>query len=193
MPLRRALKIAQERGLDLVEVAPNANPPVCKILDYGRYRYEQEKLAKEAKKKQKGGDVKTLQVRPTIGAHDLEVKIRNTIQFLQDGDKVKFIVAFRGREAERPEAAEKLLRKIAAAVEEYGSIERQPTMEGRHMVMVLAPLRKPAPKPKPSAQPEGGSQHAQDENMQNRSQAVQAHGDGQTDAQEGREQPPVSE
>ncbi len=193
MPLRRALKIAQERGLDLVEVAPTANPPVCKILDYGRYRYEQEKLAKETKKKQKGGDIKTLRLRPAIGAHDIEVKIRNTIEFLQDGNKVKFVVIFRSREADRPEAAEKLLRKIATAVEEYGFVEKQPTMEGRQMTMVIAPGKKPQAKPKASAATEGGITHAQDENEQNRRQAVQTDSDGQTHAQESGQQPPVSE
>lgn len=196
MHIRRALKIAQEKGLDLVEVAPTANPPVCRILDYGRYRYEQEKLAKEAKKKQKGGDVKTLRIRPAIGAHDMETKIRNTIEFLQDGDKVKFVVIFRSREFGRPEVAEKLLQKIAAAVQEYGVVEKPPTMEGRQMTMVLAPARKPTAKPKPTPPPsEGGSTHGknQDEDEQNRRQAVQAHSDGQTDAQESREQPPVPE
>jgi len=192
MPTRRALKIAQEQGLDLVEVAPTANPPVCKILDYGRYRYEQEKLAKEAKKKQKGGDVKTLRLRPAIGAHDIETKIRNTIEFLQDGDKVKFMVIFRSREFDRPQAGEALLRKIAEAVQDYGVIEKPPTMEGRQMIMVVAPAKKPAAKPK-SPPAEGGSTDAKNEDKQNSRQALQAHRDGQTDAQESREQPPVPE
>jgi translation initiation factor IF-3 len=192
MPTRRALKIAQEQGLDLVEVAPTANPPVCKILDYGRYRYEQEKLAKEAKKKQKGGDVKTLRLRPAIGAHDIETKIRNTIEFLQDGDKVKFVVIFRSREFDRPQAGEALLRKIAEAVQDYGVIEKPPTMEGKQMIMVIAPAKKPAAKPKtPPA--EGGPTHAKNEDKQDSRQALQAHSDGQTDAQESREQPPVPE
>jgi bacterial translation initiation factor 3 (bIF-3) len=172
MPTRRALKIAQEQGLDLVEVAPTANPPVCKILDYGRYRYEQEKLAKEAKKKQKGGDVKTLRLRPAIGAHDIETKIRNTIEFLQDGDKVKFVVIFRSREFDRPQAGEALLRKIAEAVQDYGVIEKPPTMEGRQMIMVIAPAKKPAAKPKtPPA--EGGTTHAKNEDKQDSRQALQ--------------------
>jgi translation initiation factor IF-3 len=189
MPTRRALKIAQEQGLDLVEVAPTANPPVCKILDYGRYRYEQEKLAKEAKKKQKGGDVKTLRLRPAIGAHDIETKIRNTIEFLQEGDKVKFVVIFRSRELDRPQAGVSLLRKIADAVQDYGVIEKPPTMEGKQMTMVLAPAKKPAAKPKSA----GGATHAQNEDEQDSRQALQAHSNGQTDAQESREQPPVPE
>ncbi|MCS7300150.1 MAG: translation initiation factor IF-3 [Fimbriimonadales bacterium] len=193
MHLRRALKIAQEKGLDLVEVAPTANPPVCRILDYGRYRYEQEKLAKEAKKKQKGGDVKTIRLRPAIGAHDMETKIRNTIEFLQDGDKVKFVVIFRSREFGRPEVAQKLLQKVATAVEEYGVVEKPPTMEGKQMTMVIAPARKPAAKPKPTPPSEGGSTNAENENEQNRRQAVQTDSHGQTDAQESREQPPVPE
>jgi len=192
MPTRRALKIAQEQGLDLVEVAPTANPPVCKILDYGRYRYEQEKLAKEAKKKQKGGDVKTLRLRPAIGAHDIETKIRNTIEFLQDGDKVKFMVIFRSREFDRPQAGEALLRKIAEAVQDYGVVEKPPGMEGRQMIMVVAPAKKPAAKPK-SPPAEGGSTDAKNEDKQDSRQALQAHRDGQTDAQESREQPPVPE
>ncbi|MCS6919668.1 MAG: translation initiation factor IF-3 [Fimbriimonadales bacterium] len=195
MHIRRALKIAQDKGLDLVEVAPTANPPVCRILDYGRYRYEQEKLAKEAKKKQKGGDVKTIRLRPAIGAHDIETKIRNAIEFLEDGDKVKFVVIFRSREFGRPQVAEQLLRKVATALEEHGVIEKQPGMDGRQMVMVIAPAKKPAPKPKPATTGEGGSTHVQEQNEdeQNRRQAVQAHSDGQTDAQESREQPPVPE
>jgi len=195
MHIRRALKIAQEQGLDLVEVAPTANPPVCRILDYGRYRYEQEKLAKEAKKKQKGGDVKTIRLRPAIGAHDIETKVRNAIEFLEDGDKVKFVVIFRSREFGRPQVAEQLLRKIATALEEHGVIEKQPSMDGRQMVMVIAPAKKPASKPKPAPTSGGGSTNVQEQNEdeQNRSQAVQTHSDGQTDAQESREQPPVPE
>lgn len=195
MHIRRALKIAQDQGLDLVEVAPTANPPVCRILDYGRYRYEQEKLAKEAKKKQKGGDVKTIRLRPAIGAHDIETKVRNAIEFLEDGDKVKFVVIFRSREFGRPQVAEQLLRKIATALEEHGVIEKQPGMDGRQMVMVIAPAKKAAPKPKPASTSEGGSTNVQEQNEdeQNRSQAVQAHSDGQTDAQESREQSPVPE
>jgi translation initiation factor IF-3 len=109
-----------------VEVAPNANPPVCRILDYGRYRYQQEKLAKEAKKKQKGGDVKTIRLRPSIGAHDIETKIRNATEFLEDGDKVKFVVIFRSREFGRPQVAEALLKKFADALQDYGVIEKAP-------------------------------------------------------------------
>lgn len=192
MPTRRAVKIAQEKGLDLVEVAPTANPPVCKILDYGRYRYEQEKLAKEAKKKQKGGDTKTIRLRPSIGTHDIETKTRNAIEFLQEGDKVKFVVIFRSREFGRPQIAETLLRKIAESVQDYGVIEKQPGMEGRQMIMIVAPAKKPAAKPKaPPA--EGGSTDVKNEDEQDSRQALQAHGNGQTDAQESREQPSVPE
>lgn len=192
MPTRRAVKIAQEQGLDLVEVAPTANPPVCKILDYGRYRYEQEKLAKEAKKKQKGGDIKTIRLRPAIGTHDIETKTRNAIEFLQEGDKVKFVVIFRSRELRRPQIAESLLRRIAEQVQEWGVVEKQPSMEGRQMTMIVAPAKKPAAKPKaPPA--EGGSTDAKNEDEQDSRQALQAHGNGQTDAQESREQPSVPE
>ncbi|MEJ5295359.1 MAG: translation initiation factor IF-3 [Fimbriimonadales bacterium] len=193
MHIRRALKIAEERGLDLVEVAPNANPPVCRILDYGRYRYQQEKLAKEAKKKQKGGDVKTIRLRPSIGAHDIETKIRNATEFLEDGDKVKFVVIFRSREFGRPQVAEALLKKFADALQDYGVIEKAPVMDGRQMVMIIAPKKKPArPEPKPTS--EGGTpSNAKNEDEQDRSQAVQADSNGQTDAQESREQPSVPE
>jgi len=191
MGIRRALKIAEDRGLDLVEVAPTANPPVCRILDYGRYRYQQEKLAKEAKKKQKGGDVKTVRLRPSIGAHDIETKIRNASEFLEDGDKVKFVVIFRSREFGRPQVAEALLKRIADALEPYGAVEKPPAMEGRQMVMIMVPKKKPARTyAKPNS--EGGTHdHAQNEDKQDRSQAVQTDSDGQTDAQESREQPPV--
>ena len=191
MHIRRALRIAQERGLDLVEVAPNANPPVCRILDYGRYRYEQEKLAKESKRKHKQADVKTIRLRLGIGTHDIETKLRNAREFLQDGDKVKFIVIFRSREIGRPQMAEALLNKVADALQLEGVIERPPTMEGRQMTMVLAPRKKPA---RPESVPrEGGTQHAKNEDEQDSRQAVQTHSDGQTHAQESREQPPVPE
>ncbi len=193
MHIRRALKLAEERGLDLVEVAPNATPPVCRILDYGRYRYQQEKLAKEAKKKQKGGDVKTIRLRPSIGAHDIETKIRNATEFLEDGDKVKFVVIFRSRELGRPQVAEALLKKFADALQDYGVIEKAPVMDGRQMVMIIAPKKKPArPEPKPKS--EGGTpNNAKDEDEQDRRQAVQTDSNGQTDAQESREQPSVPE
>ncbi len=191
MHIRRALKIAQERGLDLVEVAPNANPPVCRILDYGRYRYEQEKLAKESKRKHKQAEVKTIRLRPSTGTHDIETKVRNAREFLQDGDKVKFIVIFRSREISRPQMAEALLKKITDALQEEGAIERPPSMEGRQMVMVLAPRKKPAHHE--TARTEGGTHHAKDENKQDSRQAVQTHSDGQIDAQESREQSLVPE
>ncbi len=187
MHLHRALKIAQAKGLDLVEVAPNAEPPVCRILDYGRYRYEQEKLAKEAKKKQKTSDVKTLRLRPNIAKGDIETKVRNAQEFLKDGDKVKFVVIFRSREISRPQLGEALLQKIAAALEELGTVEKAPRMDGHQMVMVIAPRKKPSPKPKPS--PGGGIADAKNEDEQDRRQAVQADSNRQTDAQEGRQQP----
>lgn len=172
MHIRRALKMAEERGLDLVEVAPNANPPVCRILDYGRYRYQQEKLAKEAKKKQKGGDVKTIRLRPSIGAHDIETKVRNATEFLEDGDKVKFVVIFRSREFGRPQTAEALLKRIAEALDKVGDIEKAPVMDGRQMVMIIAPKRKSArTETKPNLQG-GTNSNAKDENEQDRSQAV---------------------
>jgi len=139
MPVKEALALAEEAGLDLVEVAPNANPPVCKILDYGKYKYQQQKRAAEARKKQKTVEVKEIKMRPTIDTHDFEVKMRNIRRFIEKGDKVKVSVRFRGREMSHAELGRELLDRVVEGVGEAAKVEVAPKMEGRQLVMVLAP------------------------------------------------------
>jgi len=139
MPLREGLRLAAERNMDLVEVAPTARPPVCRIMDYGKYRYEQSKRDREAKKRQKVISVKEVRMSPKIDEHDFQVKARNAERFLKDGDKVKVSVRFRGREIVHAELADKRLGELAGLVRDYGVVESPPKLEGRHMVMILAP------------------------------------------------------
>ena len=137
-----AMAIAEEQGLDLVEVAPLAQPPVCRIIDYGKFLYDEKKKATEARKKQKTIVVKEIKLRPKIEEHDFQVKKRQMEDFLAEGHKVKITVRFRGREIVHPEMAQKLLQRIATEVVQKGKIERAPTMEGRTMVMLLTPSKK---------------------------------------------------
>lgn len=139
MSVRDAVRRAFEENLDLVEVAPNARPSVCRIMDYGRYKYEQSKSEKEAKKKQKQITVKEVKVRPNIDEHDYQVKLKNLRRFLADGDKVKVTIMFRGREVSHSEAGKKILNRLAKDAGEDITIERKPKLEGRNMIMVLAP------------------------------------------------------
>ena len=139
MNVRDALAMAKERGLDLIEVAPTASPPVCRIMDYGKYKYEQAKKDKEAHKKQKGGDLKGVWLYPRMGDHDVDYKIKNAIKFLEDGDKVKITVKFRGREITHPEFARRLLDKVVEAVADVAQVEKPAAMEGRAMTLILAP------------------------------------------------------
>ena len=139
MPIEEALALAEEAGLDLVEVAPNATPPVCKILDYGKYKYQAQKRAAEARKKQKTIDVKEVKMRPTIDTHDYEVKMRNLRKFLAKGDKVKVTIRFRGRELSHAELGRELMERVLADAGEGVKVELMPKMEGRQMVMILAP------------------------------------------------------
>lgn len=152
LDLPRAIEMARERGLDLVEVSPNATPPVCRIMDFGKFKYEQKKKSQEARKKQVVTTIKEIKVRPQTDKHDLEVKIRAVRRFLEEGDKVKFNVFFRGREYAHPELGEKVLRAILEAVKEMAKLEVPPQMDGRRMIMVIAPeiVAKPKPKPKPA-------------------------------------------
>ena len=136
---REALSKAEEFGLDLVEVQPNAEPPVCKILDYGKYKYEAQKRANEARKKQKTIDVKEIKFRPNIDEHDYQVKMRNMTKFLNGGDKVKVTLRFRGREMAHQELGANVLARVREETEEFAKVEAMPKMEGRQMVMVLAP------------------------------------------------------
>ncbi len=139
MPVEQALELAREAGLDLVEVAPGATPPVCKILDYGKFKYQAQKRAAEARKKQKTIEVKEIKMRPTIDTHDYEVKMRNLRKFLAKGDKVKVTIRFRGRELAHTELGRELLEKVLADAGEGAKVELMPKMEGRQMIMILAP------------------------------------------------------
>ncbi|MEX0503522.1 translation initiation factor IF-3 [Alphaproteobacteria bacterium LSUCC0719] len=136
---REALAKAEDFGLDLVEVQPNAEPPVCKILDYGKYKYEAQKRANEARKKQKTIEVKEIKFRPNIDEHDYQVKMRNMTKFLSGGDKVKVTLRFRGREMAHQELGANVLARVREETEEFAKVEAMPKMEGRQMVMVLAP------------------------------------------------------
>ena len=136
-----AIAMAEDVGLDLVEISPNANPPVCKIMDFGKFKYESQKKANEAKKKQKVIEVKEVKFRPNIDTHDYDVKMRNVTKFLEAGDKVKVTLRFRGREMAHQELGRELLEKIADDIEGLGKIEAMPKMEGRQMIMVAAPVK----------------------------------------------------
>jgi translation initiation factor IF-3 len=140
-----ALEYAHSKDLDLVEVAPNADPPVCRIMDYGKYRYEQEQKAKTARKHQSQIHVKEIKLRPKIGNHDYQTKKGHVIRFLKDRAKVKVTIMFRGREVTHPERGRDLLMRLAEDVKELGQIETQPALDGRNMVMVLAPNKNVAP------------------------------------------------
>lgn len=136
---REAQQLAYEKHLDLVEIAPTAKPPVCRIMDYGKYRYEQQKREKESRKKQKTFDIKEVKLRPGIEEHDFNVKFKNAVRLLEDGDKVKVTIMFRGRELSHPELGEVLLNKMAAQLKEMAVVERQPKLEGKNMIMIVAP------------------------------------------------------
>ncbi len=140
--LAEALRVAEDAGLDLVEVAPQADPPVCRIMDYGKFRFEQSKKLQAARKKQKQIQVKEIKFRPGTGESDYQIKLRNLIRFLEDGDKAKVTVRFRGREMAHKELGMELLKRVEKDLEEYAVVEQHPKMEGRQMVMVLAPKKK---------------------------------------------------
>ena len=139
MSTRDALRKAEEAHLDLVEVAPKAKPPVCRIMDFGKYRYEQQKREKEAKKKQKVISVKEVKLRPGIETHDFNFKVKNAMRFIAEGNKVKATIMFRGRELSHPEMGKELLLKVAEAMQEAVTVEREPKLEGKNMIMILAP------------------------------------------------------
>ena len=137
--LRDAIDRAIDVGLDLVEVSPNADPPVCKVLDYGKYKYDAQKRAAEARKKQKTIDIKEIKMRPSIDNHDYDVKMRNIVKFLGEGDKVKVTLRFRGREMAHQDLGMRVLDRVKEQLDELGKVEQFPKMEGRQMTMVLAP------------------------------------------------------
>jgi translation initiation factor IF-3 len=140
--INEALWLAEQLDLDLVEVAPNARPPVCRLMDYGRYKYEQSVKQREARKKQTRTTIKELRMRVRIGEHDFDITRRKTQEFLEDHDKVKVTMRFRGRERERPEFGRELMNRLADEVSEFGTVEQAPKIEGGSMTMVLAPVRR---------------------------------------------------
>ena len=138
----KALQLAEEAELDLVEISPNANPPVCKIMDFGKFKYEQQKRESEARKKQKVIEVKEVKFRPNTDTHDYEVKMRSVFKFLEKGDKVKVTLRFRGREMAHINLGRDLLERVAKDVKDAGKVENMPKMEGRQMVMMIGPIPK---------------------------------------------------
>ena len=139
MPITSAIEAAEEVGLDLVEISPNSDPPVCKILDYGKFKFQEQKKKNEARKKQKVVELKEIKLRPNIDIHDYDVKARSMHRFFEEGDKVKITLRFRGRELAHPELGMKLLQKVKADFEPIAKVEYEPRMEGRQMIMILAP------------------------------------------------------
>ena len=166
MPTFQALQTAQERGYDLVEVAPTAAPPVVKFLDYGQFKYEQARKEKEARRNQRSVEFKEIRLKPKIGKGDFDTKVRRAIQFLEDGDRVKVTVQFRGREVSHAYIGRDLLTKFGDLIKEHGTVDRQPLLEGRSMSMTVASNHKPkivqapptreAPAPESSPQPAAG-------------------------------------
>ena len=162
-PLPEALTQSREQELDLVEVAPNANPPVCRIMDYGRYVYEQEQRRRQSKRKATNVVIKEMKFRPKIDEHDYVTKMKHVVRFLGEGNKVKLTIMFRGREMAHPELGMKILRRVADDVAEFAEVENDPRQDGRNMTMVLHPTRKDgrkaSSKPEPQAQesPESGA------------------------------------
>ena len=142
-PLPEALNIARESGLDLVEVADKADPPVCKIMDYGKYKYEQDQRRKESRRKATSVVIKEMKFRPKIDGHDYETKMKHVERFLAEGSKVKLTIMFRGREMAHPELGRRILEKVADRVAELANVEAAPRQDGRNMTMVLNPTRRP--------------------------------------------------
>ncbi len=141
LPIEKALEIAEGKGLDLVEVAPNARPPVCRIMDYGKFKYEEQRKAREARKKQHHVQIKEVKLRPGTEEHDLEFKTRHMRRFLEEGNKVKLTMMFRGRQIAYPELGREVLVRMAQEVADVGKVESEPRMEARSMTMVLTPIK----------------------------------------------------
>ncbi len=144
LSLEAALRLANEKGLDLVEVAPQASPPVCKLLDYGRFKYETIKREKDQRRKQNVIKLKEMKLRPKVAEHDFQTKFRGVKQFLEEGEKVKVTIMFRGREMVHQEIGRRLLDRVADAAKEIAVVERQPLLEGRNLFMILAPAHRQA-------------------------------------------------
>ena len=143
LPIERAMEIAEEMGLDLVEVAPLARPPVCRIMDYGKFKYEEQRQAREARKRQHHVQIKEVKMRPGIEDHDFDFKTRHARRFLEEGNKVKLTMMFRGRQMAHPEFGRQVLDRVSTMLQDVSKVEQFPQMEGRSMVMVLAPTAKP--------------------------------------------------
>ena len=140
LPLKKAIEVAKEEGLDLIEISPNANPPVCKIMDIGKYKYDLQKKANNAKKKQKIVSLKELKLRPGTEIHDYNFKLKNAKKFLSKGDKVKFTVRFKGREMQHVQLGKDLMNRIIEDTKDIGKVETRPKFEGRQMIMIIQPL-----------------------------------------------------
>jgi len=155
--------MAREQGFDLVEVAANADPPVCRIMDFGKWKYEQDQRRKESRKRATNVVIKEMKFRPKIDGHDFETKMKHVERFLGEGSKVKLTIMFRGREMAHPEIGRRILERVAETVTEYATVESAPRQDGRNMTMVLNPLRKPgvrAPKPKATEPPPSEAESA---------------------------------
>ena len=139
MPVRQALELADEKQLDLVKIAPNAKPPVCRLMDYGKYRFEQSKKEREIRKNQKVITVKEVRLSATIEDHDVDVRVKNAVKFLKEGNKVKASIRFRGRQITHSEIGRQVMEEFAEKIKEFGVIERRPLIEGRNMTMIIAP------------------------------------------------------
>ena len=139
MPTRAAIELAEQQGLDLVKIVPTAQPPVCKLMDYDKHRYEQSKRERELRKNQRIVTLKEVQLSATIEENDVQTKFKNAVKFLEDGDKVKVSIRFRGRQIAHSDIGLKIMQDFAERITEYGTIERRPMLEGRHMIMILAP------------------------------------------------------
>jgi translation initiation factor IF-3 len=179
------LVLARELDLDLVEVAPLANPPVCRIMDYGKFRYEEAQKAKESRRKTTHITIKEVKLRPKIGKGDFDTKVRHMQEFLEDGHKVKVTLQFRGREMAHPELGSRILDSVLEELGPFAKVETMARLEGRNMTMVLSPDKKPAKKPKNDEQG-SRTRDAKDEDQQDSSKAIQEDGLGQIE-------PPTSE
>ncbi len=179
VPTSEALRIARERELDLIEVAPNSQPPVCRIMDYGKHKYQQAKREREARKRQRSTEVRLLRMKPQIGQHDLQIKLRKLREMLLEGSKVRVSLRFRGREMTRPEMGTQLFARIAQDLADVAQAEGTPRMEGRLMSLMLAPrpgvrpaARKPEPAPRAAAAPAPAQEkvalHVEDEQVEER-------------------------
>src|SRR6267378_1024484 len=160
MPTPQALEMAQERGYDLVEVAPMASPPVVKFLDFGQYKYELTKRDKEAKRRQRSVTFKEVRLTPKIGSGDFDTKVHRAVEFLEEGDRIKVTVRFRGRELTHPELGRSMLARFTDQIKEHGVVERTPLLEGKSMHVTVASVHKPKGHDAPAAQPKGASAQA---------------------------------